>query len=96
MSSRGSRGKDSVQHVNWPGAVATSAESTELKEVELVELALESYSAEIHPAHDQIDVKTYGGGFRSHQACYRAEAASGPGWIHQGHAVLIADCAVAG
>ena len=59
MSSRGSRGKDSVQHVNWPGAVATSAESTELKEVELVELALESYSAEIPIAVIEITPRRF-------------------------------------
>jgi methionine sulfoxide reductase catalytic subunit len=58
-----SDGKDAVQRVNWPGTVAASDDSTQLKEVELVELALESYSSEIHPAHDQIDVQTYGGGF---------------------------------
>ncbi|UXA08073.1 molybdopterin-dependent oxidoreductase [Mycobacterium sp. SMC-2] len=56
-------GKDSVQHINWPGTGDASSGSTQLKEVELVEVALESYSAEIHPAHDQIDVQTYGGGF---------------------------------
>ena len=63
MSSAGSGGKDAMQHINWPGTGEASGESTQLKEVELVELALESYSAEIHPAHDQIDLKTYGGGF---------------------------------
>jgi len=63
MKSEASEGKDTVHHVNWPGTVEASAESTALREVELVELALESYSAEIHPAHDQIDLKTYGGGF---------------------------------
>ena len=63
MSSEASDGKDAVQEVNWPGTICASADITELKELHLVELALESYSAEIHPAHDQIDVKTFGGGF---------------------------------
>ena len=63
MSSEASEGKDAVQEVNWPGTVCASADITELEEVHLVELALESYSAEIHPAHDQIDVKTFGAGF---------------------------------
>lgn len=63
MSRASGDGPDAVQRVNWPGTAEASAESTELKEVELVELALESYSSEIHPAHDQIDLQTYGGGF---------------------------------
>jgi DMSO/TMAO reductase YedYZ molybdopterin-dependent catalytic subunit/thiosulfate reductase cytochrome b subunit len=63
VSSEASDGKDAVQEVNWPGTIAASAETAELREVELVELALESYSAEIHPAHDKIDLKTFGGGF---------------------------------
>jgi methionine sulfoxide reductase catalytic subunit len=63
VNGKSSEAKDAVQEVNWPGTVSTSAESTKLAEVELVELDLESYSAEIHPAHDHVDLKTYGGGF---------------------------------
>jgi hypothetical protein len=40
MSSSGG-GKHSVQQINWPGTEEASGGSTELKEVELVELALE-------------------------------------------------------
>ncbi|MBO0880090.1 MAG: cytochrome b/b6 domain-containing protein, partial [Mycobacterium sp.] len=63
MNSKSSEAKDAVQEVNWPATTGASAESTELAGVELVELDLESYSAEIHPAHDRVDLKTYGGGF---------------------------------
>src|SRR5579875_1112082 len=69
MNSQRSQPNDGVQQVNWPGTSTSPAAppppppATEPGEAELVELELESYSAEIHPAHDHVDLETYGGGF---------------------------------
>lgn len=52
-----------LQQVNWPGTGPTATRLKEPTAAERVEVALESYSADIHPAHDQVDVATYGGGF---------------------------------
>lgn len=63
MDSSPSSGSQSTQKVNWPGTDPALAMSHDPGEAERVEVALATCSADIHPAHDHVDVRTYGGGF---------------------------------
>src|SRR5574337_1878220 len=63
MDSSPSSGSQSTQKVNWPGTDPALAKSHDPGAAERVEVALATCSADIHPAHDHVDVRTYGGGF---------------------------------